>query len=249
MYSNAMQHARKPRVLPPSTLKPGFERLEKYLAQQGLASRREAKDLIKRGLVLVNKRKIYEPGFGVNPETDHVSVDGAKMPEKESVLLFKPRNVETNATTPGVTDIKTRFTKYAHLSPIGRLDKDSDGLIILSNDGVLAKSLTKENSNIEKEYLVMVREEVKPEHLNMLAHGIKLDRVMTKPAIVKRVGRNGFTIILKEGRKHQIRRMCDACHLTVTSLTRIRIGHLEAKKMMAGNVKSIAPKDVALLKQ
>jgi 23S rRNA pseudouridine2604 synthase len=82
-----------------------------------------------------------------------------------------------------------------------------------------------------------------------LYEGIMIDKIMTKPAIVERRGRSVFSIVLKEGRKHQIRRMCDACHLTITSLIRIRIGHMIVAKMIPGNVKSVSPKDVALLKK
>lgn len=239
---------RKAITLPPSTLPEGFERLEKYLATAGLASRREAKDLIKRGFVLVNGKKIYEPGFGVKPLTDTVVLDNKNLPTKESIVLYKPRGIETTATSDGSVDIKTRFPKFAHLSPIGRLDKDSQGLIILSTDGTLARLLTEQNSPVEKEYLVTVREEVTPEHINRLTHGILLDGIQTKPAIVKRSGRTGFTIILHEGRKHQIRRMCDACHLTVTSLIRIRIGHIEARKMLPGMFRVLNDKDIQTLK-
>lgn len=239
---------RAPRVLPPSTLPAGFERLEKYMAHTGLASRREAKDLVLRGAVMVNKKNVREPGFAINPGKDIVTLKGEKLPEKETFLLFKPRGVETNATIPGVTDLKKRFPKLAHLSPIGRLDKDSTGLILMSNDGTLARALTQADSRIEKEYLVTVREEVNDDKLRRMASGIMIDKIMTKEATVERRGRSVFSIILKEGRKHQIRRMCDACHLTITSLVRIRIGHLLAGKMIAGNVKYVEPKEVEKLK-
>jgi len=237
-----------PRVLQPSTLKPGLERLERHMAHIGIASRREAKDLIMRGIVMVNGKTIREPGFGIDTAKDTVTLKGDKLPPKETMLLYKPRGIETNATSEGVVDIKARFPKLAHLHAIGRLDKDSQGLILLSNDGTLTKALTQEDSKVEKEYLVTVREEVTPEDLNRLANGIILDREITKPAIVHRNGRNAFTIVLKEGRKHQVRRMCDACHLTVTSLIRIRIGHLTAGKMMPGHVKFVVPRDVERLK-
>ena len=240
--------APKPRVALVSTLKPGMERLERHMAHTGLASRREAKSLIIQGLVFVNKKRVLEPGYGINPDKDVVTVDGASLPEKETVLLFKPRGIETSATNSANTDIKSRYPRVAHLSPIGRLDKDSTGIILLSNDGSLARALTKEDSTVEKEYLVTVREQVSDEHLRRMAQGIMLDGIITKPAITERRGRSVFSIVLQEGRKHQIRRMCDACHLTITTLTRIRIGHLKAGSMIAGNVKSVSPKDVEKLK-
>lgn len=234
---------------PTSTLKPGFERLERYMAHSGMSSRREAKDLIMRGIVLVNNKVIREPGFGIRPEIDTITFKDDQLPQKETVLLFKPRGIETSATSPNAADIKSKYPKLAHLSPIGRLDKDSAGLILLSNDGTLTKALTKEDSRVEKEYSVIVREEVKLEDIHKMTNGIMLDNEMTKPAQVKRNGKNGFTIILTEGRKHQIRRMCDACHLTITSLTRVRIGHLTAGKQIPGNIKNVPPRDVERLKR
>lgn len=233
----------------PSTLKEGFVRLEKHMAHMGISSRREAKDLIVKGLVLVNDTVITEPGFGVDPDKDVVTLKTEKLPTKETVLLYKPRGLETNATSDGSDDIKTEFPELAHLSPIGRLDKESEGLILLSNDGTLARALTQKDSHVEKEYLVTVREEVLDDDLNIMSRGILLDDTMTKPTVVKRDSAHSFTIILKEGRKHQIRRMCDACRLTVTRLIRIRIGHLTIHKMQAGDIKTVTATDVQKLKQ
>jgi pseudouridine synthase len=240
---------RSKKPLPASTLAPGLERLERYLAHSGAASRREAKGLITTGQVLVNNKKITEPGYGINPSKDTISINGNPQANKESILFYKPRGIETSATVKGAADIASRYSKFAHLSPIGRLDKDSDGLIILSNDGTLARALTQENSHVEKEYLVETREVVTDTALQRMAQGIKLDGVMTQKAQTSRKGRTSFTIVLTEGRKHQIRRMCDACRLTITSLTRIRIGHLKkASSMIPGNYKPLTEKDVLLLK-
>lgn len=231
-----------------STLPKGYERLERYLAHAGIASRREAKKLITDGAVLVNQKKVTEPGYGVRPGHDEIGLIGHDIANKESVLFYKPRGIETTATTDTNTDIRKRYQQFAHLNPVGRLDKDTEGLIILSNDGTLTRILTGENSTVEKEYLVEVREQLQDVALRRMADGIKLDGIMTKPAITKRKGRNSFTIILTEGRKHQIRRMCDACKLTINKLTRIRIGHLKAAGMIAGNAKPLSSKDVQLLK-
>jgi pseudouridine synthase len=232
----------------PKTLKAGLERLERYMAHKGISSRREAKALITDGAVLVNGKVVTEPGFGINPDKDEVTLKQEKLPEKETVLFYKPRGIETSATSAGSLDIVTAFPKLAHLSPIGRLDKESEGLILLSNDGTLARALTAENSHVEKEYLVGVREEVRPDDMVVMSAGIMLDDTMTKPAIARQNGRNAFTIVLKEGRKHQIRRMCDACRLTVTSLVRVRIGHLTMGKMKSGAIKIVPLRDVERLK-
>ncbi len=219
------------------------------MAHTGIASRREAKALILDGAVLVNGKVVKETGFGINPEKDVVTVKAEKMPQKETVLLYKPRGVETSATSEGASDIVTEFPELAHLSPIGRLDKESEGLILLTNDGTLTRALTAQNSHVEKEYLVTVREQVTPEAMQIMSGGIMLDEVMTKPAIAELVDDHSFTIILKEGRKHQIRRMCDACRLTVESLVRIRIGHLKLNNMKTGTFKPVSSSDIELLKK
>ncbi len=232
-----------------STLPAGQERLERAIAHMGLASRREAKELIKEGLVQVNGKVVRETGFGITPEKDVVKVGTVTGVMKEAMLIYKPRGIETTKTAPENSDIHDKFKGLEHLSPIGRLDKDSEGLIIMTNDGTLTRALTKENSIVEKEYLVLVREAISPESVARLSSGIMLDKVMTKPATVKKISRSSFTIVLTEGRKHQIRRMCDACHMTIESLTRVRIGHLKVGSMKPGFVKRISPADIELLKK
>lgn len=231
-----------------TTLPQGYDRLERVIAHQGLASRREAKDLITKGLVSVNGTVVTEPGFGVLVEKDSIDINGSQK-TKESWLVFKPRGVETTRTTPLARDLHAQFPKLRHLSPIGRLDKDSEGLIIMSNDGTLTKALTKEDSTVGKKYLVIVRENISDTSLVRMGHGIVLDKVLTKPAVTKRVSRTSFSIVLYEGRKHQIRRMCDACHLTIVSLTRVVIGHLESGLMKPGASKKISTQDIELFKK
>lgn len=231
-----------------STLLPGQERLERSIAYMGLASRREAKEMIKSGKVTVNGKIIKETGFGINSEKDIIKINSSTATSKEAMLVYKPRGIETSKTSGDNTDIHDRLPTLKHLSPVGRLDKDSEGLIILSNDGTLTKALTKENSTVEKEYLVFVREVVTPDAVRKLSDGIVLDKIKTKPAKVKKVSKSSLTIVLTEGRKHQIRRMCDACQMTIESLTRIRIGHLKIGSMKPGFVKRIPTKDVEMLK-
>jgi pseudouridine synthase len=229
---------------------PGTERLERYLAQSGMCSRREAKDLIARGLVTVKGKTVRSPGAALELPGDIVKLKDTKLKEvaKESLLLYKPRGIETSATSLGAVDIHTKFPRLAHLNPIGRLDKDSEGLIIMSNDGTLARALTQEDSTVEKEYLVTTREFVPAPAIERMQRGIMLDRVKTKPADVVGKTRTSFYITLREGRKHQIRRMCDACKLTIVSLQRVRIGHMTIGKMEPGNVKKLLPQDIEKLK-
>jgi pseudouridine synthase len=199
--------------------------------------------------VKVNNKIIRETGYGVVLEIDTIKVGNNTGVAKEALLIYKPRGIETSKTSTDNTDIHDKFKGLEHLSPIGRLDKDSEGLIIMTNDGTLTKALTKIDSNVEKEYLVLVRETVTPDSISKLSSGIMLDKVMTKPAFVKKVSRSSFTISITEGRKHQIRRMCDACHMTIESLTRIRVGHLKIGSMKPGFVKRISEEDIVLLKK
>ncbi len=222
-----------------STLKPNQERLERHLAHTGLASRREAKTAITKGWVTVNGKVIREPGFGIDITKDKVKITGGLGQSKETILLYKPRGIETVKTSPDSADIHTKFPQFAHLAPVGRLDKDSEGLILLSNDGVLARAITGEKSTIEKEYQVKVREDVIPALLKRMESGIRLDGEITLPCLTHKISRNEYTITLTEGRKHQVRRMANACKLTVTRLVRIRIGDLKIGKMTAGNFKRL----------
>ncbi len=235
-------------VVTASTLKKGQERLERAIAHMGLASRREAKDLISKGLVQVNKKVIKEPGFGIFVDKDVIEIEGSSTEAKQSVLVYKPRAIETNKTSEGAKDLHDYFPKFKHLNPIGRLDKDSEGLIIMSNDGTLARVLTQENSPVGKTYEVTVRENVTDDALKKMRTGIMLDKVRTKPTTVERISRTAFTIVLHEGRKHQIRRMCDVCHLTVESLVRTDIGHLSIGSMTPGSVRKLIKDDIEKLK-
>ncbi len=229
-----------------STLPLGYERLERVIAHQGVASRREAKDLIAKKLVQVNGKIVTEPGFGIRVGTDVIQVLGQK--NKESYLVYKPIGVETSKTSPKSKDLHDTFPTLRHLAPVGRLDKETAGLIILTNDGTLTKALTKDNSRVGKTYLVVVRENISDAAIEKMAKGIMLDKVKTKPAVAVRKSRSSFLITLHEGRKHQIRRMCDVCKLTIESLTRIAIGHLLVGTMKPGALKKLYENDIAQLK-
>lgn len=232
----------------PSTLASHLTRLEKHIAALGLASRREAKDLILKGLVKVNGKIIKNTGYGIDITKDKVTVGTDTKNPKEYVLFYKPRGVETNSTAAHLKDIHDVLPRYKHLSPIGRLDADSEGLIILSNDGTLTKALTKIDSEIGKTYLVTVQEKISDAHLRTMASGIILDGIKTKPAEVRKKNDHSFTIILHEGRKHQIRRMSAHVKWTVTELKRIGIGHLTIGNMRPGETRSLSSKDVLQLK-
>jgi pseudouridine synthase len=222
-----------------STLSDGLVRLEKYIANQGLASRREVKQLILDGNVLVNGVVMTETGLGIDPSTDHVEVHQDRS-QKQTVVLYKPRGIETSKTDTSNQDIHDVYPELSHLAPIGRLDKESEGLILLSNDGLVARVITSDQSDVEKEYLVTVREMVTDEAVRIMSAGILLDEKMTLPAVVEKLDDHTFSIILREGRKHQIRRMADACRLTIENLKRIRVGNVTLETLKEGEYKTVS---------
>jgi 23S rRNA pseudouridine2605 synthase/23S rRNA pseudouridine2604 synthase len=231
-----------------STLGEGLVRIEKYIAQIGLCSRREGKQLILDGKISVNGKKVLETGFGVDPKKDNVEIVG-NVEKKETVALYKPRGIETSKTSNDSVDIHDAFPALATLAPVGRLDKDSEGLILLTNDGLVTRAVTGENSDVEKEYVVTTREFVTDESLEKMARGIILDGKKTLPAKTKRVSDTVFSIILAEGRKHQIRRMADACRLTIEALKRIRVGHIKIGNLKSGQFRKLSEKEVEEFKK
>lgn len=220
------------------------DRLERVIAQSGKASRREAKALILAKKVMVNGVIVTNTGFPVSSLDTITIADTGEA--KKSYLFNKPCGMTTESIIETVS-----FPKG--VVPIGRLDKASEGLIILSNDGVLTKTLTRVGSTVAKTYLVTVRENITDAHLLRMSRGIILEgsvsKKPTKPAVTSRMSRHSFTIVLHEGQKHQIRRMCAACGLTIDSLIRVGIGHLVLGSLQSRQYKILSPNDVAQLKQ
>lgn len=140
------------------------------------------------------------------------------------------------------------FPQFKHLNTVGRLDKESEGLIILSNDGLITKAITGKHHPIEKEYRVEVREDILPWMMKKMSEGIQLHDGWTLPAKAIRINKHTFHIILREGRKHQIRRMANECKLTIKSLKRVRIHTLKIGKMIPGNFRKLSKKEIEDLK-
>lgn len=225
-------------------------RIEKYLSEQGIMSRREAKKFLQNGQIYVNKIKA-ETGQKIDPKKDVISYDknvSNTMSEKMTVLVYKPRGFISSKDNDGNKTIFDVFPQFKELNTVGRLDKESEGLILLSNDGMITKAITGKEHLIEKEYLVTVREKVTPSMMAKMSKGMKLEDGWTLPAHAERVDNNSFKITLKEGRKHQIRRMANACKLTVTSLKRTRIHTFTAPKMLPGNFKKLTEEQINDLK-
>jgi len=226
-------------------------RLSKLMAQRGLCSRREADEYIARGWVLVDGKVVSELGTKVLP-TQGVTLSPQARQKQEArvtILLYKPPGYVSGQPEDNHLPAVSLITEENHmpgdvqpfqrqhlqgLAPAGRLDIDSRGLLIFTQDGRLAKLLTSEDSELEKEYIVRVRGEVTPATLSKLQHGIELDGRPLKPARVERITADRLRFLLREGKHRQIRRMCEAVALDVLSLMRVRIGRVKLGTLPEG---------------
>lgn len=217
-------------------------RLQKFLSECGVASRRKAEELIAQNKVKVNGHPV-KVGDKVDPRKDLVTVCGkrvSKVREKRYIMLYKPRGyVTTLSDEMGrktvmelVSDIKTR------LYPVGRLDKDSEGLLLLTNDGDFANAMTHPKKHVAKTYRVTVRPSVSDAQLQAFEEGIVLDGKKTMPAetrvVTREEGRVVLELVLHEGRNRQIRRMCEALGLEVARLRRTAVGPLKLGMLQQG---------------
>ena len=226
-------------------------RLNKYLAHCGICSRREADRLIEQGKVLVNGKKAVT-GQAVD-ETDEVTVSGkiVRKSKKTVVLAYnKPVGVTCTEKDPHADKIITDMIKYpVRVTYAGRLDKDSEGLLLLTDDGDLIQAMMRGAGDHEKEYVVKVDREVTNEFLNKIADGIYLKdlKITTKPCKVEQMGKFTFKIILTQGVNRQIRRMCSACGYQVKNLKRIRVMHIELGDLKPGKYVELSDADVERL--
>lgn len=227
-------------------------RIQKYLSEQKILSRRETEEYIRRGLIKVNGEIVKDLGRQIDPAKDKVEIvpnGGGAAKEKTTVAVYKPRGIVSSKIKSEGETIFELLPNFAHLNTVGRLDKESEGLLLLSNDGVVTAAVTGEEHLIEKEYEVTVQENLVPGKLRKMEEGIKLEDGMTLPAETEMLDKHSFIIILKEGRKHQIRRMADAMKLTITSLKRTRIGNIHLGNLKPGQYRILKPSEVNQLKQ
>ncbi|MGK0227130.1 MAG: pseudouridine synthase [Acidimicrobiales bacterium] len=212
-------------------------RLQKVLAVRGFGSRRVVEEMIEDGRISVNGQ-VAVLGRRVDVESDTVEVDGVRVgvaPDLIYYLLNKPKGVVTTAADTHDREIVTELVPHEpRVYPVGRLDLDTEGLLLLTNDGDLTHRLTHPSFGIEKEYLVEVDKPMSRGHLRRLREGVELDDGMTAPAKAQQVAPNVIKLTIHEGRNRQIRRMCSALGFTVTRLVRIRIGALADRTMAPG---------------
>ena len=245
-------------------------RLQKILSQAGVASRRAAEKLIEEGRVSVNGHFIREMGVKADPRTDDIRVDGRRLrlPDRHRyILLNKPAGVVSTRSDPQrrqtVVDLLGRMSEYIY--PVGRLDYDSEGLLLLTNDGDLAARLTHPRHEVERTYEAHVAGTPDDEALDKLRRGIPLDGKRTMPAEVKLLTRgtaprkgatvsyerrvNGVLLItIREGRNRQVRRMCEAVGHPVRKLRRVRIGPITDRRLRPGEWRDLSAHEVKQLK-
>jgi 23S rRNA pseudouridine2605 synthase len=216
---------------------PPGERLQKILAQAGLGSRRASEELIADGRVRVNG-VLATLGTRADPETDTIEVDGAIVGVRQGLvhyLLNKPAGVVTTASDPqGRPTVVGLVPPEPRVYPVGRLDADTEGLLLLTNDGELAHRLTHPSFGVDKEYLADVEGTPSRGAVRRLREGVELDDGPTAPAKVALVGDHMLRLTIHEGRNRQVRRMCDAVGHPVRRLVRVRIGPLSDRRLAPG---------------
>ena len=227
-------------------------RLQKVLAQAGLGSRRTCEELIERRRVRVNG-EVAVLGRRVDPEVDVVEVNGAQIGVKPGLvhyLLHKPVGVITTATDPqGRPTVVELVPTEPRVFPVGRLDADSEGLLLLTNDGDLTHRLTHPSFGVDKEYLVEVEGEPTRGALARLRDGIDLDDGRTAPAKVAQLDGRLLRITIHEGRNRQVRRMCEAIGHPVVRLVRTRIGPLTDRTLKPGEWRALTQDEVRALER
>jgi 23S rRNA pseudouridine2605 synthase/23S rRNA pseudouridine2604 synthase len=212
-------------------------RLQKFLSAAGVCSRRKAEDLIRAGRVFVNGRVAAELGARIDPRTDRVTVDGqiVRPPEKLIyIALNKPRGYVCSCRHPGKDIVLDLVNVPERIYPVGRLDKDSTGLLLLTNDGRMHLKLSHPSFDHEKEYDVVVARPLSDGALRRMAEGMPILNTRTRPAEVRRLGERRFRIVLKEGRNRQIRRMVSRLGNEVVDLKRIRVAHIRLGRLAEG---------------
>jgi pseudouridine synthase len=228
------------------------ERVQRALARAGFGSRRACEELIAAGRVEVNGRRV-ELGDRVDPERDEVRVDGHRVgvnPALRYLALHKPKGVTTTMRDPHAErDLARYLPAGPRVFPVGRLDRDTEGLLLLTNDGDLAHRLAHPRHGVEKEYLAEVDGVPTDRRLGRLRRGVELEDGVARATSARAVGaagggRSAVRVVLTEGRKREVRRMLDAVDLPVRRLVRTRIGPIRLGRLRAGELRELEPAEV-----
>lgn len=216
-------------------------RLNKYIANSGVCSRRKADEYIEQKLVKINGQTVLEKGVMVDETKDKVTVEGkdiSLVKKKIYIMLNKPAGYVTTSSEqfgrPCVIDL---IKLEDRVFPIGRLDMETEGLLLLTNDGDFANKLMHPSKKINKVYIAKVSGEIKETDIASLKKGVDIDGYVTAPAIVEKISKDELSITIHEGKNRQVRKMCAAVGLNVIKLKRIKIGNLELGNLSLGKYK------------
>jgi pseudouridine synthase len=230
-----------------------LERLQKYIAHQGVASRRKAEDLIRGGKVMVNGKRA-EIGMKIDSEKDKVVIKDQKLQTKSTepvaFIFNKPKGItSTTRKFKGEKNILSFFPDTYRLYPAGRLDKESHGMMILTNDGDLANDIMHPSKKSEKEYIVTTYEPLTELHMKRLKQGITYEKVNYKTISAREIKQRQYRIVLGEGKKRHIRMMFRALRIDIKDLFRKRINSLEMGRLANGKYKKLSDEEIELLLQ
>ena len=232
----------------------GLERLQKTLARAGLGSRRSAEELIREGRVRVGRRQA-RLGDRVDPTADRITVDGVPVPAHPELRYFalnKPPGVTSTMRDPhAARSLAEYLPDGPRVFPVGRLDRDSEGLVLLTNDGELANRLQHPRYGVEKEYLVEVDGSVSRGAIRLLTNGIELDdgvaRAIRAEQVQRGTERTAVAVVMGEGRKREIRRMMEALGHRVRRLVRVRVGPVRMGSLRPGRLRPLTSEEVGQL--
>jgi 23S rRNA pseudouridine2605 synthase len=230
-----------------------LQRLNKTLAQAGICSRRASEKIIAEHRVTVNGKTALEPQFMVDPEKDNIKVDGSTISlERDLVyyMLNKPINYLCSNKTSHQREklvLDLFHGSRERLFTIGRLDKDSCGLLLVTNDGDFGNKVIHPSSNIEKEYLCRTDKEITHEHLCKISKGAYVEGTFVKPCKVKKVRRNTLKVTVKEGKKREVRTLLHKAELKTVELRRIRIGSLKLGLLPEGSIREVTERERELI--
>jgi 23S rRNA pseudouridine2605 synthase len=224
-------------------------RIQKYLSEHGIASRRKSEEWISLGLVYINGEIVEEPGVRFDPQKDKLTLDPAiRQTEKFYYYLYnKPAGIVTVNAQPGEIEILNALKVPKGVVPVGRLDKESSGLIMLTNDGVVARRLMDPSFDHEKEYEVSFSQPFSDEAIQKIEKGMFLFGKKTKPIRIKRINRFMVKMILREGKNRQIRRMCEMAGYRVKKLKRVRVLNFRIDDLPKGRLRLLSKFEISKL--
>lgn len=231
-------------------------RLDKFLSNNGYVSRRGVKQFLKSNNLTINGKRVRESGVRIDPSKDKILINNQSFKNTEFVyfLLNKPKGIVSTASDEfGRKNVTELIDTDKRIYPVGRLDKNTHGLIILTNDGELTQKLTHPSFHVSKKYILQIRGKVSDEKIKKLEKGVMISDGITSQANVKRLKEQESSTILEmeifEGRYRQIRRMCDAIYLDLLDLKRIKFGPIKDEKLKEGKYRKLTKKEIELLRK